>query len=68
MAPIPRAAQILATGRPEQIHKLLIAAILRAEDDMLTISEEDLQRADGYSLITTDIPEEKVVVLTVRAK
>lgn len=68
MARIPLAVQLLTTGKPKDLQKLLIAAILRSEDELLTITEADLAQAEFYTLVTTDIVEEKAIVLTTRLK
>lgn len=68
MATIPRAATLLMSGSPKDLHKVLIAAILHAEEELLVVTDEELQKAEQYSLITTVVEEEKTVVLTVRPK
>lgn len=68
MTRIPQVAQVLSTGRPQDLQQLLIAFILRAEDEMLTVTEAELRTAKSYTLITTIIAEENAAVLTVRPK
>lgn len=38
--------------------RVLLAAILRSEDDCLTLTEQELLAADSYTLKVTVIPEE----------
>lgn len=81
VAKIPDAVSLLAqvgTKRPwddpslAAAGQLLVAAILRlqVEDDeaALIITQAELVKAGGFTLITTVIPEDNAVVLTVRPK
>lgn len=68
MARIPLGAQLLATGSPRDLQRVLIAAILRSEDEMLVISQRELEVAQSYTLVTTMVEEEDAMVLTVRLR
>lgn len=68
MAKIPLAATLLSTGQPKDLQKLLLAAILHSEDEMLVITESELQAAQNYFLVTTVIDEEGAIVLTAKPK
>ena len=64
---IPRAVSILAHGKPYEINKLLIAAILSSEEEMLHITDSQLRAAESYKLITT-IGEDGSVTLIAEPK
>jgi hypothetical protein len=71
MAQIPLAAQLLAGGTPRELQKLLIGVILHMqheEDEAIIVTEADLVGAEGYTLVTTVIPEDGATVLTVKQK
>lgn len=68
MARISDVASLLSTGRPQDLQQVLIACILRAEDECLTLVDSDVSAAKSYTLVVTAIPEEHGVVLTVRPR
>lgn len=63
MTAIPRALTLLASGSPRDLQRLLIAAILSAEDEMLEITESHLLAAEGYKLITTVAEDDRIVLI-----
>lgn len=71
MAPIPVQISTLSTAlqRSPELKRVLIAAILHSEDEVLVITQSELRAAFSYDLIVTDVSEEdKAVALTVRSR
>lgn len=47
---------------------MLVASVLRSEDEVLSFSYDDLVNADKYELHLDDVPEERSYILTVKKK
>jgi hypothetical protein len=62
MSAIPRTLTLLAHGSPQDLTRLLIAAILSSEEEMLILSDEKLREAQQYKLITT-VGEDGLITL-----
>lgn len=71
VAKIPLAASLLSTGRSQDLNKLLVALILhqqQEEDEPLIVTQKDFDKAEGFTLVVTDVSEDGALVLSVRPK
>lgn len=63
MGKLPLAITLLNHGTPADTRRLLIAAILHTDDEMLEITESELNSASNYKLITTVMDDNTVVLV-----
>jgi hypothetical protein len=47
---------------------MLVAAVLRSEDECITFSYDDLHKAEDYELHLDDLASDRAYILTVKKK
>lgn len=68
---IPLGIIALQSMRRHDLERVLKAAILRLsedEEESLIVSDADMLKADHYTLVTTTVPEDDALILSIRKK